>query len=133
MEKIWRELYKIAKTKIRAKEIKPFIEYGTSACAILSSKGNIYSGISVVSTTNLNVSAEKSAILEMLNNGEDKISKLLVINELEEVILPSLECLDYLKAFLIDGNVEILKNLEGEVVSYSDILPDWWGTYRNEK
>lgn len=135
MDKIWTTLYKEAKKRINAKQIPPFIEYGNNSCAILSGNNEIYYGTSITSNTSINSSAEKSAITMMFNNGETTIKRMIILNELEEVITPSEDCLEYL--IELNNNLddfEILVDYEKEqVVTLSDLIPDWWGTYRNKK
>ena len=135
MEKIWTELYKEAKKRINVKQVLPFIEYGNHVCTIESGKGNIYHGVSVTSTTSLDSNAEKNAILMMFNEGETVIKKMVILNELEEVIPPTEDCLNYLIELNCDINsVEILLNYEKEkITTLRNLLPDWWGTYRNKK
>lgn len=135
MEKIWHELYKEAKKKIKTHEIPPFIEAGTNACALLTESGKMYSGVSITSNTNINTSAEKSAIIAMFNDNEHTIKKMVILNELEEVIPPSTECFDYLLELgLSTEDMEILVDYEKkEILPLSELIPSWWGTYRNKK
>lgn len=135
MEKIWHDLYREAKNKLSTKEIPPFIESGTSACAIEAGNGQIYSGISITSNTSINVNAEKSAIISMFNDNEFTIKKIVILNELEEVIPPSTECFEYiLELNIIPDDIEILTDYDQKTIAkVRDLLPDWWGTYRNKK
>lgn len=133
--KVWMTLYNEAKNKLNAQEISPFIEFGNNSCAILGSNNKIYSGISITSNTGINCSAEKSAVTTMLNDGEKKITKIVLLNELEEIIVPSSKSLEYLLELCENPDgVEVLTNLEKEsVVKLSSLLPDWWGTFRLKK
>ena len=133
MEKIWHDLYREAKKKLRTKEIPPFIETGTSACALEAANGQIYSGISITSNTSINTSAEKSAIITMFNDNEYTIKKIVILNELEEVIPPSIECFEYLLELKIPStDIEILLDYDNKTITKIDeLIPDWWGTYRN--
>jgi len=135
MERVWQSLYKEAKDKLNTHGINKFIESGTSSCSILGQNGKIYTGISVTSTTNINTSAEKSAILAMFNDNEHIIKKIVILNELEEVILPSTDCLDYLLELgAPNEEIEVLVNYDKkEITTLSNLLPAWWGTYRNPK
>ena len=135
MEKIWTELYKEAKKRIQVKSVPPFIEYGNHVCTIESGEGNIYHGVSVTSSTAINSNAEKNAILMMFNEGETVIKKIVILNELEEVIPPTEDCLNYLIELNSDiDSMEILLNYDKEEIStLRELLPDWWGTYRNKK
>ena len=132
MEKVWNDLLLSARKKIDTKKIDPFIEYGHIACSILTDKDNIYTAINIKSNTEIDSSAEKNAISMMLNNGEKVIKKMVIVNELEEIIKPSEECYDYLlelgESF---GDIEILLDEKKETIKrIIEILPDWWGTYR---
>jgi cytidine deaminase len=135
MERIWYSLIKEAKKKINVHEIPPFIEYGNNSCALLTDSNNIYTGISIKSNSGISNSAEKSAIINMLNNSETKITKMVILNELEELIKPSVDCIEYLLDLGVNyGDTEILLDYETqETKRISEILPDWWGTYRNKK
>ena len=135
MEKIWTELYKDAKKRIDVKHVPPFIEYGNHVCTILSGNDNMYHGVSVTSSTAIDSNAEKNAILMMFNEGETVIKKMVILNELEEVIPPTEECLNYLIELNCDlDNIEILIDYEkGEIKTLKELLPAWWGTYRNKK
>ena len=109
MDRIWHSLYKEAKNRINSKRIPPFIEYGNNCCAILTTNNNIYTGTSIISNTSLSSTAERSAITNMLNNGETTITRMLILNELEELIKPSPDCLDCLLELGKDyGDIEIL-------------------------
>ena len=135
MERIWYSLIKEAKKKINVHEIPPFIEYGNSSCAILTDSNNIYTGVSIKSNSGISNSAEKSAIINMINSGEHIITKMVILNELEELIRPSVDCLEYLLDLGTSyGDIEILLDYDTqETKKIIEILPDWWGTYRNKK
>lgn len=135
MDYLWLELYENAKEKLNASCISPFIEYGNNSCAILGSNNKIYSGISITSNSNINCSAEKSAITSMLNDNEKVIKRIVILNELEEIIYPSEDSLEYLLELCINAeDLEVLVDLDKKVIKkLSDLLPDWWGTYRNTK
>ena len=135
MDKIWTTLYKEAKKRIQVKNVPPFIEYGNHVCAILSGNDNVYHGVSVSSSTAINSNAEKNAILMMFNEGETVLKKMVILNELEEVIPPTEDCLNYLMELNSDLNsIEILLDYDKEeITTLKNLLPAWWGTYRNKK
>lgn len=129
MNREWNKLFVEAKKKINSKEISPFIEIGSCACAIETNDNNIYTGITITTST-FNNNAETNAILNMINHGENKIKKILVINELEELIIPCEEGIkNILELDIEPENVELI--LEDKIVTLSSILPDWWGTFRS--
>ena len=135
MDKIWTTLYKEAKKRIQVKNVLPFIEYGNHVCTILSGNDNIYHGVSVTSSTAINSNAEKNAILMMFNEGETVLKKMVILNELEEVIPPTEDCLNYMIELNQDlDDIEVLLDYDKEqVTTLKNLLPTWWGTYRNKK
>lgn len=135
MDKIWTTLYKEAKKRIQVKNVPPFIEYGNHVCTILSGNDNIYHGVSVTSSTAINSNAEKNAILMMFNEGETVLKKMVILNELEEVIPPTEDCLNYMIELNQNlDDIEVLLDYDKEqITTLKNLLPAWWGTYRNTK
>jgi len=133
--KTWLSLYNEAKNKLRSQEVLPFIEYGKNSCAILAINDKIYCGISITSNTAINCSAEKSAVIAMLNDNINKILRIVILNELEEIITPSTNSLEYLLEMCEDPDkVAVLCDLKKEkTVLLSSLIPDWWGTCRFKK
>ncbi len=132
MSYTWKELYDIAKAKLNPREISPFIEAGGVAAAILTDKGNIYTGVCIDTACSLGMCAERNAIANMITNGESKIVKLVCVMSDGSVGSPCGACREYLMQLDKDSrNMEILVNLEeNKVVRLSEIVPDWWGTAR---
>ena len=96
---IWDEMYKEAKEKLKPRVISPFIEAGGVAAAILTDKGNIYTGVCIDTSCTLGMCAERNAIANMITNG-DKES-------------PSME-------ILVDYK-------EKATITLNELIPDWWG------
>lgn len=131
MDMIWQELYNKAMSKIKVQNISPFINVGDISCALLASDNKIYTGVEVLSDTTIKTSAEKNAILSMLNNNVYEIKKIVITNELGEVVKPLEECFEFFELLNSPENIEILTNLETEeFVKLSEIYPSWWGTFR---
>ena len=73
-------------------------------------------------TTFVNVGSSACAIL-----------KMVILNELEEEILPCRDCLNYLLEFDQTGDMDILTSYRnGEAVKLKDILPDDYGVVKIE-
>ncbi len=132
MNYTWKELYDIAKARLNPREISPFIEAGGVAAAILTDKGNIYTGVCIDTACSLGMCAERNAIANMITNGESKIVKLVCVMSDGSVGSPCGACREYLMQLdKNSGDMEILVNLEeNRVVKLCEIVPDWWGTAR---
>ena len=67
-KKIWDKLINEAKRVQNARTISPFIEAGQVGAAILTDKGNIYTGVCMDTACTLGVCAERNAIMNMITN-----------------------------------------------------------------
>ncbi len=114
--------------------ISPFINSGYITCVIESSKGNIYYGTNIVTGSKIAMCAEKSAISSMVSNQDYIIKKMVLVNELGELLLPCENCLEYLLDFSDPEGFEVLTSAEKEkTANIHDLLPDYWGTFRTSK
>lgn len=129
----WNNLYEIATQKNNPKKISPFTSTGYITCLIESTDGNIYTGSNIISTTELNMSAEKNALSKMISKNDYIVGKMLLVNEIGELLKPNFECLYYFLDF-ISPDTEILIDLKDEkTIKFFELIPDWWGTFRVSK
>ena len=75
----WEKLLRAAKAIHGERKISPFIETGSVSAALMTDKGNIYTGICIDTACGLGMCAERSAIAAMLSAGEAEITKILCI------------------------------------------------------
>ena len=87
MQKEWLEMFEKARRIISPKEVSPFITYGNHSCAILTSSKNIYTSVNILSSLDISSTAEKNVITQMLNNGEHKIEKMLLLNYIDMLVM----------------------------------------------
>jgi len=132
---IWEQLYEEAKAKLSPRVISPFIEAGGVAAAILTDKGNIYTGVCIDTASTLGMCAERNAIANMITNGESRIVKLVCVMGNGKVGSPCGACREYLMQLDINSpSIEILKDINTlETVTLGELIPDWWGKERMEK
>lgn len=129
-EVTFEDLYKKAKEKFNPRVISPFIEAGAVSAAILTDKGNIYTGVCIDTACTLGMCAERNAIANMITNGESKIVKLVCYMGEKLVGSPCGACREYLMQLdKNSGEIEILKDYESmKTVKLKELIPDWWGT-----
>ena len=130
----WKELYKEANKNNHQKNISPFINAGYVTCVIESSKDKIYNGSNIVTSSKLSMCAETSAVANMVSNQDYVIRKMVIVNELGELLMPCENCMEYLMDFCDDEDFEILVDAQKEkTIKFHDLLPDYWGTFRASK
>lgn len=129
---IWDRLIEAAREKLKPRTISAFIEAGGVSAAILTDKGNIYTGVCIDTACSLGMCAERNAIANMITNGESRIVKLVCIMGSGKVGLPCGACRELLMQLDRDsGSIEILTDAETcSSVTLSSLVPDWWGEER---
>ena len=68
----WDKLYIAARKVQNERKLSPLIEAGGVSAAILSAKGNIYTGVCIDTACSLGICAERNAIANMITNGKAK-------------------------------------------------------------
>lgn len=125
----WDKLYIAARKVQHERKLSPLIEVGSVSAAVLSAKGNIYTGVCIDTACSLGMCAERNAIANMITNGESQIDKILAVMPDGKVGSPCGVCREYMMQLDKDsGEIEILLDLESKrTILLKDLLPDWWG------
>ncbi len=124
MDKDFERLLVEAKKYARKRILSEYAYCGHVSCALMSSKGNIYTGININSKCALGNCAEQAAILEMLKHGESEIKKIVSYSVKGFIYSPCGKCRELIR--MIDS-----KNLETKVMvsenkycTISELLPE---------
>ena len=132
---IWKTLYNSAKAVQWERKLSPFMEVGSVGAAVLTDKGNIYTGICIDTACGMGMCAERNAIANMLTNGENKISKVVAIMPDGSSGTPCGVCREFMMQLGKESaDIEILLSLEPlQTIKLGEELPDWWGKNFVEK
>lgn len=98
---------------------------GSVGAALLTTKGNIYTGINIDVSCGIGFCAEHSAIAEMLKNKETQIEMIVAVNT-ESIIPPCGRCRELL--FQVDKrNIHTKVYLsEEKYMTLDELLPHRW-------
>ena len=126
---IWQTLYNEAKRVQNARKPSPLMEVGSVGAAILTDRGNIYTGIGIDTACGMGMCAERNAIANMLTNGEDTITKVAAVMPDGSSGTPCGVCREFMMQLgKSAGNIEILLSLDPlKTIKLNEQLPDWWG------
>ena len=110
MEQIWNDMYKAAKAVQNGRKISDYIDAGGVAAAILSTSGKIYTGVCIDAACTLGICAERSAIFNMITNGEHEIEKVLAVMSNGKIGAPCGACRELMSQLMPNNyrNIEIL-------------------------
>ena len=130
----WKELYDKAAEKLAPRAVSPFIEAGGVAAAILTAAGNVYTGVCIDTACTLGMCAERSAIANMITNGESRIVRLVCVMGDGRVGMPCGACREFLLQLSPENrNTEIMTDYaKRETVKLGQLIPAWWGDERYE-
>ena len=125
LDKEFEVLKEVAKKLAGDKVVSNYVRCGHVACALLTDKGNVYTGISINAKCGIGFCAEHSAIADMLKAGESKIVKLVSASE-NSVVVPCGRCLEFIRQ-VNDENINAKVLLENnEVKTVDTLLPVRW-------
>lgn len=120
------ELYKIAKDTLNPRTLSRSSEAGSVAAAILTDKGNVYTGVCIDTPCSMGFCAEHNAIGAMITAGESQIVKLVAVANEGEIVEPCGRCRELILQVDDENyNCEILLKDE-KVVTIADLLPHRW-------
>ena len=129
MNNQWEALYAAAKQVLKPRNVSSIIEAGGVAAAIESASGKIYVGVCVDSACTLGICAERSAIFNMITNGEDSLRRVIAIDRDGNAIPPCGACRELMTQLMPEDyrEIEIMMDYEaGRVVTLGDLTPEWW-------
>lgn len=126
---VWDRLFAAAKAVQNGRRVSEYVEAGGVAAAILSASGRIYTGVCVDTNSTLGICAERSAIFQMLTQGEQEIRKVLAVMPDGRTGAPCGACRELMVQLMPEtyGNIEIMLDYEtGRTVTLEELTPEWW-------
>lgn len=103
----------------------PDMDAATVGCALLSTAGNLYTGICVHLACGIGFCAEHAAVAEMIKGGERRVATLVACCE-KAILTPCGRCRELLvQVDRANLDTRILVP-EGEALLLRDLLPHHW-------
>lgn len=125
MDKDFEILYNKARELTGKKELNKSVQYAHVGCALMTDKGNIYTGICIVANCGIGFCAEHAAIAEMLKNNESRIVKIVATDK-NGAVPPCGRCRELMKQVNYENlNAKIMISND-KVVKLNELLPHVW-------
>ena len=130
----WDKLYIAARKVQHERKLSPLIEVGSVSAAVLSAKGNIYTGVCIDTACSLGMCAERNAIANMITNWESQIIKIVAVMPDGKAGMPCGACREFMMQLnRTAGEIEILCDYETKkVIHLKSLTPEWWNTDQME-
>ncbi len=125
--KSFEDLFQIAAATVNDRQISRNSWAGSVAAAILTDKGNVYTGVCIDTPCSMGFCAEHAAIAAMVTAGETRIIKLVaVMGRTGKAVPPCGRCREFI-CQINDENYkcEVLLD-EGRITTIDELLPDRW-------
>ena len=126
----WDKLYIAARKAQYERNLSPSIEAGSVSAALLSAKGNIFTGVCIDTACSLGMCAERNAIANMITNGESRIIKIVAVMPDGRIGMPCGACRELMMQLCNKADdTEILRDYETKKsLRLRSLLPEWWIT-----
>jgi len=129
-----RDLIKIAiesteKVRVLTTNRKELQWTGYVGAALITEKGNIFTGINLSLLCGIGFCAEHSAIAEMIKHGETKIKKIVATTANGKVLPPCGRCRELIYQVDQDNiNAEVIID-DNRMMRLGELLPENWQQY----
>lgn len=120
------ELYNIAKKTLNPRQISKNSSASSVAAAILTDKGNVYTGVCIDTPCSMGFCAEHAAIASMITAGENRIVKLVAVYKDGSIIPPCGRCREFICQIHDDNYKCAVMVRKDTIVTIDDLLPYSW-------
>jgi len=120
------KLLEAANEVLKPRKLAKYSYAGSVASALLTSEGNIYTGVCIDTPASMGFCAEHAAIATMITAGENKIEKIVSIYKDGSIIAPCGRCREFISKVHDDNHMSEVMVDENTVVTIKDLLPMQW-------
>ncbi|MEM7130750.1 MAG: cytidine deaminase [Chloroflexota bacterium] len=120
------ELYTQAKTVVNPQKLSKFVEAGGVGAALLTERGNVYTGVCIDTACSMGFCAEHAAAAAMITAGENRVLKMIAVGWDGHIMPPCGRCREFISQLHKDNlktEVQVNSNV---VATLQALLPyDW--------
>lgn len=116
-------LYDAARSVVNPKKISNQIWSGGVGAAVITKKGNIYTGVCIDTDCSLGMCAERNALSTMITNGEFEIEMVAAVDKKGNVLPPCGACREFMMQLKNSSDIKVLVDHKGTVVKLKDLMP----------
>ena len=123
MDNKWKEVYNAAKAVVNPKKISNQIWSGGVGAAVLTKKGNIYTGVCIDTDCSLGMCAERNALSTMITNGEFEIVMVAAVDKKGNVLPPCGACREFMMQLKNSADIKVLIDNKGTLIPLKELMP----------
>ncbi len=119
------KLLETAKNTLNPRQLEKSAYAGQVAAALVTDRGNVYTGVCIDVPCSMGFCAEHAAIARMVTAGENRIEKIVAVYEDGSIVAPCGRCREFMYQICYENlNTKIL--LSGGECTLKDLLPHIW-------
>lgn len=119
----FKQLYDIAVKTLNPRELSKSSSAGEVASALITDKGNVYTGVCIDTPCSMGFCAEHAAIAAMVTAGENRIEKIVAVYKDGGIMPPCGRCREFIYQIHKDNDkCEVM--LTNRVALIKELLPD---------
>ena len=125
----WDRLYEAAAAVRNERRISAYVTCGEVSAAILSGSGKIYTGVCIDTCSTLGICAERTAVFNMITDGEQEIRKVIAILPDGSSGAPCGACRELMVQLMPESykSIEIMMDYRKErIMTLGELTPAWW-------
>ena len=129
MDRIWSEMLEAARAVRKERRVSEYVTCGEVSAAVRSKSGRIYTGVSVDTCSTLGICAERSAIFQMLTQGEHEIDRVLAVLPDGSSGAPCGACRELMVQLMPETYPAIrvlMDSVSGREMTLGELTPEWW-------
>jgi len=122
----FKKLYEAAENVLNPRQIAKHSYAGSVASAVLTSDGNIYTGVCIDTPASMGFCAEHAAIATMITAGENRIIKMVSVYKDGSIIAPCGRCREFVSKVHDDNYMCEVMVDKTTIVTIEELLPMQW-------
>lgn len=119
-------LYESAKSQLNTVRTTRNGKMGHVAAALVTDRGNVYTGVALDLPSSIGFCAEHSAIASMVTAGEYKIDKIIAVYETGDILPPCGRCRELINQVGEDNYHCEIGLPDDRTVRLNELLPERW-------
>lgn len=120
---IWKKVYDAARAVVNPMKISEQMCSGGVGAAVITKKGNVYTGVCIDTDCSLGMCAERNALSTMITNSEFEIVMVAAVDKKGKVLPPCGACREFMMQLNNSSDIEVLVDNKGTVVLLKDLMP----------
>ncbi len=123
----WQQLYDQAVATCQPRDVSDSMYVGSVAAAILTARGDVYTGISIDTACSIGYCAERNALGSMLTAGATDVVGLVAVRG-RDILLPCGVCREFrMQLGQNSGDIEILTSIAPiQTTRLATLYPNFW-------